>query len=108
MPYKPTIVVVAYNRPIALQRLLESLTAAVYPNAVNLVVSVDYGGDSSVTEIAISFIWTYGNKRVILRDQNLGLHKHILACGQLSDEYGSIVLLEDDLYVSSAFYEYGV
>ncbi len=108
MNYKPTLVVAAYNRPLALQRLLESLTAAVYPDAVNLVISVDYGGDSSVTEIATSLIWKYGNKKIITRDQNLGLHKHILACGQLSDEYGSIILFEDDLYISPCFYDYGV
>ncbi|MFZ1745611.1 MAG: glycosyltransferase family A protein [Nitrospirales bacterium] len=108
MNYKPTIVVVSYNRPIALRRLLESLDAATYTEAVDLVVSVDFGGASAVADIANSFIWKYGTKKVILREQNLGLHKHILACGQLSAEYGSIVLLEDDLYVSPAFYQYGV
>ncbi len=108
MDYKPTVVVVAYNRPTALQRLLESLNSAVYPNVVDLVISVDYGGDSTVKKITTSFNWKYGKKRIILRDQNLGLHKHILACGQLSIEYGSIVMLEDDLYVSPAFYHYAV
>lgn len=108
MNYKPTVVVVAYNRPIALHRLLKSLDAATYTDAVDLVVSVDHGGISAVADMATSFIWKYGKKKVILRDQNLGLHKHILACGQLSYEFGSIVLLEDDLYVSPAFYQYGV
>ena len=36
----------------------------------------------------------------------MGLRKHILACGDLSVEYGSVILLEDDLYVSPFFYEY--
>ncbi|WNM64084.1 glycosyltransferase [Candidatus Nitrospira neomarina] len=108
MNYKPAVVVVAFNRPNALQRLLESLNADLQAEAVDLVLSVDYGGPSSVAEIATSFIWKYGKKRVILRDENLGLHKHILACGQLTDEYGSIILLEDDLYISPCFYQYGV
>ena len=108
MNYKPTVVVVTYNRPTALRRLLDSLNSGGYPEAVNLVVSVDYGGSSSVPKIANSFVWNHGKKRVILRDHNLGLHKHILACGQLSHEYGSIILIEDDLYVSPAFYQYGI
>jgi hypothetical protein len=38
----------------------------------------------------------------------LGLRKHILQCGDLSKKYGSVIILEDDLYVSPYFYDYAV
>ena len=42
---KPTIVIPAYNRPAALQRLLASLLRADYPADVRLVIAIDGGGE---------------------------------------------------------------
>ena len=36
----------------------------------------------------------------------MGLRDHVLACGDLTLEYGSCVILEDDLYVSPDAYRY--
>jgi len=104
----PTIVVIAYNRPESLKRLLWSLTAAHLPDniKVRLVISIDGGGDAKTIEVAREFLWPYGNKVVIERNQNLGLREHVLRCGDLSLQYGSIILLEDDLVVSPAFYDF--
>lgn len=107
MDNRPAIVVCAFNRPQALQRLLNALAAAVYgPVQVTLVVSIDNGGDPAVQHVAEQFGWPHGDKTVLMRETFLGLKEHILACGDLAQTYGSIVLLEDDLFVAPYFYEY--
>jgi len=105
--YKPVIVVVAFNRKKSLQRLLGSLSQATYPEDVKLVISIDREqGNESIFRIATEFEWGFGQKEVIYRSENMGLRNHILACGDLTEKYGSILLLEDDLYVSPCFYEF--
>lgn len=102
--FSPAIIVITYNRPTSLKRLLSSLGKAVFNESVDLVISIDFSGNAEVSEIADSFVWAFGNKRVIKRQERLGLKKHVLSCGDLSEEYGSVILLEDDLYVSPFFY----
>ena len=82
--YLPAIVTVGYNRPAALERLLHSLTKAHYPEGVPLIISIDYGADNhqEVMKVAQKFVWTYGEKRVIAHEKNLGLRPHILSCGE--------------------------
>ncbi|HGN9470598.1 TPA: glycosyltransferase family A protein [Providencia stuartii] len=107
--YKPAIVVVAYNRPNSLQRLLYSLSIADYCgyNNIDLIISVDYStSNQNVIDLANNFKWKFGKKSVIVREKNLGLKKHVLCCGDLSSIYGSIIMLEDDLAVSPNFYNY--
>ncbi len=101
---KPTIVVVAYNRPKALHSLLQSLARATYPNDVRLVISIDGGGDKKVIKIATDFNWKFGEKELINRDENLGLRRHVLSCGDLTEKYGSIIMVEDDLEVAEGYY----
>ena len=103
----PAIVIAAYNRPDSLLRLLRSVKNARYAiNEIPLIISIDKSDNEQVKELAQNFDWQYGKKIVLLREAHMGLRKHILACGDLSAEYGSIILLEDDLMVSSHFYEY--
>jgi len=103
-----SIIVVAYDRPASLTRLLMSLKKAVYKNfeQVRLIISIDGGGSESVKTIAEEFVWDYGAKRVIHHPQNLGLRKHILSCGDLSKEYGNVIIIEDDCVVSPQFYSF--
>lgn len=106
---KPAIVISAYNRPEALNRLLRSISKAKYDcSDISLVISIDGGGDYAVKELATSYEWRYGEKRVIKHDKNLGLKEHVLSCGDLTQEYGSIIMLEDDLIVSPGFYNYAL
>lgn len=102
-----TIVIAAYNRPLSLKRLLDSLNNAIYKNQkVNLVISIDFSGDNKVLQLADSFEWNFGEKTVIDHQENMGLKKHILYCGDLTQNLGNIILLEDDLYVSPYFLDY--
>jgi hypothetical protein len=113
------IIVVAYNRPEPLKRLLGSLLKASYPGKVELVISVDGGVEAGkqgeeekgrrgeeVRRIGREFEWPFGEKKLIFHEKNLGLRNHVLSCGDLSRDHDGVIVLEDDLYVSPAFYEY--
>jgi len=79
-----------------------------YPEHTTLVISIDGGGGGEVPVLAEAFVWPFGEKRIIHHSSNLGLKNHILACGVLAYEYGSAVLLEDDLEVAPAFYQFAI
>lgn len=108
MNFRIPIVVVAYNRPESLKRLLSSLSRAAYPSTkgVELIISIDYSGDTQCEKIANEYQWEYGEKKVIQRQENLGLRDHILSCGSIALENDGIILLEDDTYVGPDFYNY--
>lgn len=106
---KPVIVVSAFNRPKSLIRILSSLDMAnygSYESNVKLIISIDFSGNDEVKKVAENFIWRHGEKELIVHQSNLGLKEHILSCGDLTSKYGSIILLEDDLFVSPHFYTY--
>jgi len=104
----PAIVIVAYNRAHSLKRLLQSIGSATYSSKnIPLIISIDYAKDNQeVVDIANSYNWPYGTKKVVYQKENLGLRKHILQCGDYTVKYGSAIILEDDLFVSPNFYEY--
>lgn len=97
---------IAYNRVESLRRLLNSLNSANYNEKVPLVISIDKSETDSVENFADSFEWKYGEKRIIRHQENLGLRKHVLSCGDLLNEFEAIIVLEDDVSVSPAFYQY--
>lgn len=104
---KPVIVVVAYNRPQSLKRILKFIGNAKYPDKdVPLIISIDKGDNEEVLNIANDFVWEYGEKIVDYQKENLKLRKHILKCGNWSKKFGSVIILEDDLIVSPYFYIY--
>jgi len=105
----PAIVILAYNRPNPLKRLLSSLTRASYPpdHPIDLVFSIDRreeGIHPEVASIAEGYRWPYGKKNLVCHDKRLGLVGNFYFSGDLSVEYGSLILLEDDLLVSPMFY----
>ena len=101
------IVVIAYNRPLSLERLLSSLQDVDFEGiSVPLIISIDYSEKDSVYDIAAAYEWPYGEKRIIKHDKNLGLRNHVLFCGDLVSDYDAIVVLEDDLVVSPAMFSY--
>lgn len=107
---KTAIVVIAYNRPQSLLRLLDSLTNAYYPDGVDvpLIISVDKSDSAETENVANDYVWEHGEKSVRLHETNLGLKEHVLECGDISREYDGIIMLEDDLYVSPSFYMYSL
>jgi hypothetical protein len=106
--HKPAIVIAAYNRPKSLARILSSIIKADYNESahVSLIISLDKADNSEVADLAHAFNWPFGEKRIIERKERLGWPEHAIACGALAEEYGSIILVEDDLYLSTHFYTY--
>jgi hypothetical protein len=106
----PAIVIPAYNRPAALKRLLNSLQVADYSEpSVPLIISVDpesIGPNQVVLKVAESFEWKHGPKRIQVHAKHLGLLQNFYFCGNLTTEYESVIILEDDLWVSPSFYKY--
>ncbi len=104
---KPAIIVPAYKRENSLRRLLKSINNAVYPTKnIELIISLDGDYTSNVLDIAESFQFLHGSKKVIKRKNNIGLREHILWCGDQTEKYGSVIILEDDLIVSNQYYNY--
>lgn len=62
------IVIVAYNRPIELRRLLNSIEASHIDTCIDLVVSIDHSQfQHQMKEVVDQFKWSYGEKRLYLR-----------------------------------------
>ena len=104
------VIVIAYNRDKSLARLLDSLGRAYYPKelSVPLIISIDKSDNEEVVKIAEKYEWKHGEKSVILHKENLGLKSHVLLCGDISQDYEGIIVLEDDLFVSKGFYMYAL
>lgn len=108
MNVKPVIVVVAYRRLHTLKRLLKSVESAFYSsNNITLIISIDYHSENAdVVQCASEFQWRHGTKIVKTHEENLGLRRHIIECGDYSIDYGAVIILEDDEIVAPSFYEY--
>lgn len=105
----PAIVVVAHKRIKSLKRLLESLSMIHNPGNLNipLIFSIDKSViQQDILKTCEDFTWLFGEKKIILRDDHFGLKNHIISCGELVNQYGSLIILEDDLFLSPFFYEY--
>lgn len=102
------ICVVAYNRIHSVQRLLCSLDKADYDCDVKLYISIDKSDTNIVHEFAHNFNWRHGTKELILHEENLGLRKHILSCGEILNKHDALIVLEDDIFVAPGFYKYAI
>lgn len=103
---KPVIVAIGYNRYKSLKRLLNSLNQAYYEEEVTLIISIDFGENQEVIDLAEEFQWSHGKKIVRTFTENQGLRKHIIQCVDYSMEYGAAIIFEDDIVVSPYFYDY--
>lgn len=104
---KIAIVAVGYNRINSIKRLLSSLQNAHYPSDdIPLVISIDCSGDKELYDFVLGFEWKHGRKYVNIQKERLGLKNHILQCGDLTESFKAVILLEDDVFVSEVFYNY--
>lgn len=107
MKVEPVIIIVTYNRPASLLRLLDSIAKARFDEKkVKLIISIDQSHSDLCLTVAEKFKWPHGEKEIIKHETHFGLKKHILSCGDLTEKYGSAILLEDDMFVSPYFYLY--
>lgn len=102
------IITVGYNRPESMRRLLNSVIAADYgDDKVDLFVSIDKGArQREIVAVAETVNWAHGEKHIRVFETRQGLKNHIINCGMLTEQYDTVVVLEDDITVSPAFYHY--
>lgn len=104
---KYAIVVVGYNRSTSMERLLTSLEKAIYEKSCDLIISLDYSDiQDKLIEISDKVIWKNGKKIIRTFKKKQGLRRHILQCGDLTNEYDAVIVLEDDLVVAEGFFQY--
>lgn len=103
---KFAIVIPCYNRLDTLKVLLDSLMRAHYGDNVSLVFSIDNSGSDAIFNFATDFQWKYGEKIIIHHSENIGLKRNLLSCGDLTDRFDAVIVLEDDLLVSPSFFDY--
>ncbi len=102
------IIIPMWNRTKCVKQLLENLLICDFPKNVDipLIFSVDYNPPKSIIKLIENYIWIYGEKIIIYHTSKKGLRENILFCGNLTREYESIIILEDDLIVAPSFYNY--
>lgn len=101
------ILVVGYNRCDSLKRLISSLQKVDYMgDTVDLIISIDNSGTNIVEMYANTVVWEYGEKIIRTFPERQGLRNHILQCGDYTEDYTAIAVFEDDIFVSSDFYNY--
>ena len=71
---KIALIVVGYNRPDSVRRILGSLDQAKYEgyHRIPLIISLDHSGNEEVAAIAKEFQWKSCEKRVICHSERLG------------------------------------
>ena len=102
------IVLVCYKRIDGVKRLLGSLEKVDFSgrNDIYLIFSIDNSGSSQMEDFANEYYWPYGEKIVRTFPQRQGLKNHILQCGDYTEQFDIVCVLEDDIYVSNSMYHY--
>lgn len=105
---KFAIILVCFNRIEGLKRLIKSLECVDYNNRtdITLIFSIDNSGASDVEDFAKNYKWNYGRKIIRTFKERQGLKKHILQCGDYTEDYDIVTVLEDDIVISNSFYNY--
>lgn len=102
------ILVIGYNRPESIKRLLQRLEECYYTEEATLIVSIDYSGSDLVEEVAKGFEWPYGKKIIKKYHERQGLRKHILQSGKYMEDYNldAMAVFEDDIYPALDYFNF--
>ena len=106
-----TIIAIGCSRPDGLLKSLNSAKALHdLPLSTKLHICIDgCSGNDNVVEVADSFEWPFGEKRITRRDRPFGLSHHITSCWEEPKPNDWALFLEDDCILSphafSAFQE---
>ena len=116
--HRPTaliVIILTYNKPESLSRLLSSLLNTGNRDNVSridIVIAVDRGHtgyfDIPTVKVARGFVWEFGKKRVVLKERRTGqLHQWLEAYSYVESESSSFVLiLEDSVVLSPGWFDY--
>ena len=103
------IVIFAFNRPYALQKMLESLQLNPLFKESLTFIFVD-GARNQAEQIKVNQVITIARSvtpNVFVSDKNIGLGASIISgVSQIINKYGKAIVLEDDLYLMPGFLSY--
>lgn len=102
------IVITGYNRTESMKNLLNNLLGVKTNIDLPLVISIDNAGTPELNKIVNEFEWPYGDKRVVIHPEKLGLVKHFIWAGDQTEEFEHVLFLEDDLLVSPEVIDYSL
>lgn len=112
MKYAPIIIFV-YNRPDHTKRVIESLITNKESSKSDLIVYSDSAKNEShlvkVNEVRsyLKRIKGFKSIRIVERSENFGLAKSIISgVSEVIDEFGTVIVLEDDIVVSPYFLQF--
>lgn len=113
MKFPAPIVIFAYNRPWHLQQTVEALERNEFAEESTLFVFLD-GPKGNSDQEGVEKVRTYAetitgfkNITVIEREHNLGLANSIISgVTEVVNNYGNIIVLEDDMVTSPYFLRY--
>src|SRR5690242_7708982 len=110
MTNDPAIVIPCWNRPKLLHRLLKSIIHSGLPGEkrIPLIFSVDSKPPKALIKLIESFEWNFGKKEIVYHSEKKGLRENILFCGDLTNKYGTVILLEEDLIAGRSFYQFAM
>jgi len=102
------VVVIGYDRPLSISRCLCRLSAAEYRRVhVDLIVSLDWSEkQSEILAMLRDYKWAHGDMIIRAFTNRQGLREHVLSCGDYTEKYDAVVVLEDDIVVSGSFFDY--
>ena len=110
--YDLRIVVIVFNRPDSLLRLLHSLNEAIYDgDKVKLEVWVDRSVDGYLDKVTVktanNYLFKHGVYEVIPHSEHVGLFGQWISTWRPARDSSEIaVIFEDDITVSKYFYKY--
>lgn len=103
---KFTIAITAFNRKENLNKLIDDLLSINFSSEeVNLYISIDGGGSIYKSDFD-DLKWDHGKLYIKEHDKNLGLKDHFFYIGNLSQKFGAIIFLEEDMRVSKFLESY--
>lgn len=94
------IVITGYNRADSMSNLLNNLLKIKTDILIPLIISIDNGGTPELNNIVEEYQWPFGEKRVVIHKERLGLVNHFIWAGDQTEEFEHVIFLEDDLLVS--------
>lgn len=107
------IVIFTYNRPVHTRQTVEALQQNVYASESDLIIYSDAPKDEkakagvSETRKYIKTISGFKSLRIIEREKNMGLANSLIdGITTVVNEYGSIIVVEDDLISSPYFLKF--
>ena len=107
------IVLFTYNRPVHTRQTVEALLKNEYASESDLIIYSDGPKNSAAeervrqTRIYIKGITGFRSIKIIERTENMGLAANIIdGVTQVVNEYGRIIVLEDDLLTSPYFLKF--